>query len=116
MELRNENLMYAMSEKKIYRTTNGGGPLGDTYSGINVTPKKTKTLHLYPNPASSIVQLEVSDAMDVREVLVYNSIGQQVEHFSGLPKEIDVESLAPGCYTVVVRYEKEVVSSRFVVE
>jgi len=116
IECPSASVQYACFPRGIYRTTNGGGPLGDTYTGVKVTPNKIQTLHLYPNPASSIVQLEVSDAMDVREVLVYNSIGQQVEHFSGLPKEIDVESLAPGCYTVVVRYEKETLSSRFIVE
>jgi photosystem II stability/assembly factor-like uncharacterized protein len=116
MDLRNENLMYAMDQNSIYRTTNGGGPLGDTYSGVKVTPKKTRTLHLYPNPASALVQIEVSDAREIKALEVYNSMGKQVGIFDNQVPTLDVSNWSAGCYTLVVRYEKEVVSSRFVVE
>jgi photosystem II stability/assembly factor-like uncharacterized protein len=123
MDLRNENLMYAMDQKSIYRTTNGGGPLGDTYRGVKVLANKPKTINLYPNPTSSIIHLELSDAREVKEIEIYNSVEQQVETngASGIngnlsQREIEVGHLAPGCYTVVVRYEKEIIRSRFVVE
>jgi photosystem II stability/assembly factor-like uncharacterized protein len=123
MDLRNENLMYALGYRSIFRTTNGGGPLGDTYTGVKVMANKTRTLNIYPNPTSSIVRLELSDARGVKEIEMYNSVGQHVETngASGIngnssQPEIEVGHLAPGCYTVVVRYEKEIIRSRFVVE
>ncbi len=116
MDLRNENLMYAMSGTTIFRTTNGGGPLGDTYTGVKVTPHNPKTLSLYPNPSSSVVRLEVSDAQDVREVSVYNATGQLIQYSNASPQELQVAQWSPGCYTVVVRYDNEVVRAQVVVE
>ena len=116
MDLRNDSLMYAMDQNIIYRTTNGGGPLGDTYTGVKVTPHKPKTLSLYPNPSSSVVRLEVSDAQDVLEVSVYNATGQLIQHSNASPQELQVAQWSPGCYTVVVRYDNEVVRAQVVVE
>jgi len=116
MDLRNDSLMYAMDQNIIYRTTNGGGPLGDTYTGVKVTPHNPKTLSLYPNPSSSVVRLEMSDAQDVREVSVYNATGQLIQHSNASPQELQVAQWSPGCYTVVVRYDNEVVRAQVVVE
>jgi photosystem II stability/assembly factor-like uncharacterized protein len=116
MDLRNENLMYAMSGTTIYRTTNGGGPLGDTYTGVKVTPHKSKTLSLYPNPTSSSFSIEVTQPNEVRAIEIYNATGQIVAQYATLPNEMDVHNWPSGCYNVVVKYDNEVVRTRVIVE
>jgi hypothetical protein len=116
MHLRNDNLMYAMDQNIIYRTTNGGGPLGDTYTGVKVTPHKPKTLSLYPNPTSSSFSIEVTQPNEVRAIEIYNATGQIVAQYATLPNEMDVHNWPSGCYNVVVKYDNEVVRTRVIVE
>lgn len=125
IECPSSNYQYGSNGLTIFRTTNGGGPLGDTYTGVKVLANTTKTLNIFPNPTSSIIHIEISDGREVKAIEIYNSVGQRVEtsgaSVSGLNShstqpEIEVGHLAPGCYTVVVRYENEIIRSRFVVE
>jgi photosystem II stability/assembly factor-like uncharacterized protein len=116
MDLRNENLMYAMDQNIIYRTTNGGGPLGDTYTGVKVTPHKPKTLSLFPNPTSTSFRIEATQANEVRAIEIYNATGQIIAQYTTVPNEMDVRNWPSGCYNVVVKYDNEVVRTRVVVE
>jgi photosystem II stability/assembly factor-like uncharacterized protein len=116
IECPSASVQYACFARGIFRTTNGGGPLGDTYTGVKVQANKPKTVSLYPNPAISIIHLELSDAREVEAIEIYNSVGQQVAVFTGQERFIDVGDWPAGSYTVLVQYENETIHSRFMTE
>lgn len=105
-----------MDQNIIYRTTNGGGPLGDTYTGVKVTPNKPTTLTLFPNPTSSSFRIEATRPQEVRSIEIYNATGQLMAHCTAMPNDIDARQWPSGCYSVLVKYDNEVVRSKVVVE
>ncbi|MBR4135129.1 MAG: fibronectin type III domain-containing protein [Bacteroidales bacterium] len=78
-----------------------------------------KAVNLYPNPATEMVSVEVSDAgIQITGVEVYNVYGQVVETFHGTSLQnratINVSSLAGGMYYVRVTTDGGVVTKNFV--
>lgn len=71
-------------------------------SGVGLSEFRKSDLSLYPNPASSMVSLHTLAQYD--EVKVFNNIGQQIMQ-SASEQSLNVESLAPGVYQVMV-FEK----------
>ncbi|MBR4136624.1 MAG: fibronectin type III domain-containing protein [Bacteroidales bacterium] len=79
----------------------------------------SKSITLYPNPATEMVNVEVSDAnILITGVEVYNLYGQMVETFHGTSLQnratINISSLADGMYFVRVATEEGVVTKGFV--
>jgi hypothetical protein len=52
----------------------------------------------------------------VRAIELYNATGQLIAQYTSMPHEIDVRQWPSGCYSVVVKYDNEVVLTRLVVE
>ncbi|MBO4489128.1 MAG: fibronectin type III domain-containing protein [Bacteroidales bacterium] len=78
-----------------------------------------RSVNLYPNPATEMVSVEVSDAnILITGVEVYNVFGQIVETFHGTSLQnratINVSSLADGMYYVRVTTDNGVVTKSFV--
>ena len=78
-----------------------------------------KSVNLYPNPATEMISVEVSDAnILITGVEVYNVYGQVVETFHGTSLQnratINVSSLADGMYYVRVTTDGGVVTKSFV--
>lgn len=62
-----------------------------------------KTLHLYPNPASNLVTIDI-DLQTVEDCLIYGMTGQlmQAQKIGPNATTVDVTALAPGVYFLVV--------------
>ncbi|MCR4965008.1 MAG: fibronectin type III domain-containing protein [Bacteroidales bacterium] len=76
-----------------------------------------KSVNLYPNPATEIVSVAVSDAnIQISSVEVYNVYGQLINviESNDNPLRIDVSGLADGMYYVRVTTDGGVVTKNFV--
>ncbi len=61
----------------------------------------SQSLAVYPNPANDRIFISASPTIDAVRIL--NSLGQVVLHGQQPGKELDISSLPPGMYSVVVR-------------
>lgn len=71
-----------------------------------------QALKLYPNPASGIVNLKVPDGLLLKNIQVYNHLGQQV--LSSQESPIDATPLSAGIYIVTVETDGGVRNLRFI--
>jgi hypothetical protein len=91
----------------------------DTLTSIAETTTTKPTLHLYPNPASQEVRIEVQGSkFEVRSLEVTDMLGHTVMNLKPetLNLELDISGLAPGLYSVAVQgRDGEVLRERLVV-
>ena len=78
-------------------------------TGIDEIAQLEQALKFYPNPTAR--ELTISSdyaAMDIRSVTIYNLVGQQVYEARVVQNkhQINVASLPPGIYNVMIRTEK----------
>ena len=73
-----------------------------------------QSLRLYPNPASTLVRIELPEGFTDYTVSLYDMQG----HLAGIYRKdiIDVSALSPGIYTVNVLSAKESLSGKLVIE
>ncbi|HZG00935.1 MAG TPA: fibronectin type III domain-containing protein, partial [Chitinophagales bacterium] len=79
----------------------------------------TYTLALYPNPASSEVNLQIPHELANAELVVYNAVGQvvrQLDIANETSLRIDVSHLAAGLYVVELRSAQTRIRGRLVKE
>ncbi|WP_298758451.1 T9SS type A sorting domain-containing protein [uncultured Psychroserpens sp.] len=69
-----------------------------------------------PNPASSKLNIKLSNALDNANVTVYNVLGKKVysKSLSALESSIDVSNWNSGVYLVRVSNDKQTITKRFV--
>jgi hypothetical protein len=77
---------------------------------------ETETINLYPNPASSEINLEVKDGVGAR-LEIYSIMGELVyaETLESVHTQIDCSSFSAGLYTVTVVSDKGVISKKIII-
>ena len=82
-------------------------------SNDNFASTKVK---LYPNPTSSILNVEANGA--IQNIAVYNVLGQEVmnKHTEGTSISLDVSSLNSGIYVIKTMIDGNVSSTKFIKE
>ena len=102
-------------------------PYGNTQPEIGVDevpdisigePISTNNLsvNVYPNPADQMVTISVKNGAVIKEVTIYNQIGQNV--YRGIPDNntLDVSKLQPGIYLVEVRCDQQKFREKLIIE
>jgi len=72
----------------------------DNSSG-SVTEGQIEGFKMYPNPATSVLNLQANNAID--QVQIYNVYGQEMLQMSVPQPQIDISALQPGTYFVKVQ-------------
>ncbi|MBO7445635.1 MAG: fibronectin type III domain-containing protein [Bacteroidales bacterium] len=93
--------------------------LNETTTNVGIENWLEKSVTLYPNPATEMVNVEISDAnIMITGVEMYNVYGQIVEAFHGTSLQgratLNVSGLADGMYYVRVTTDSGVVTKNFV--
>jgi hypothetical protein len=91
------------------------GPLGIK----NVAVSSDNNVTVYPNPASTALNVKLGSVTTKASVEIYNAIGQMVipsQEISDNSAEINVSSLSKGVYIVRVSNGKEVSNTKLVIE
>lgn len=77
------------------------------------TPEFEKLgLKLYPNPMTD--KFYITGDIEVKQLIIYNVLGQQILKFNGKTKEYSINQLQTGTYIVKVETEKGIVSTRII--
>lgn len=64
---------------------------------------KNKGITLYPNPATTVLNILLTNSDTIEKVTVYNMIGQVVKNSAGDVRSIDMSDLSAGSYLVKVQ-------------
>ena len=76
--------------------------------------REQKDLHIYPNPTSNLVHVDVSEDISDYTISVYDMQGRLVGIFR--ESQIDVSDLSPGIYTVNVLSTSYSLTGKLVIE
>ena len=79
--------------------------------------QQNKSLKVFPNPASDVINIEINKAEQKGKVRMYNQLGKQVyQQVKGNLQSIEVADFAKGIYVVEVETDKGVLRQKVVVE
>ncbi len=88
---------------------------------VSIEDAPTIQFHLYPNPTTDILNIQISDAEDIRSITVVNNTGQVVRTIhpkmmgNGNLFNLDVSGLAAGMYTIHMSTSKSSYAKKFTV-
>jgi len=85
-------------------------------SPLSIESIHQNKLHIFPNPSSSIINIESSE--NIEEVNIFNSLGQSVMNETDCksPKQIDVSNFPRGVYILTTTFNSTVQSERLIIE
>jgi len=84
-------------------------------SGVIALNNKPPAIILYPNPATLSVEVLSADGHQVKNLKIYNNIGQKVTEFQQLNGLIDVSNLSAGIYIVVFTLNEKIYYNRLAI-
>ncbi len=84
-------------------------------SSVSTSDLTDTQFELFPNPVNNILNISVPFNIE-SPVYIYNALGQIVESFGSIPKEINVSAYVTGIYTVVVNTESRTITRPFIKE
>jgi hypothetical protein len=105
---RNANDANACSVMQAATTENLNAPY------VGISEANEVSLNAYPNPATDYLTIEAGS--NIREVSIYNVMGQKVYGSNNVNGElfvVDTKDMASGMYMVTIRTDKGVASQRF---
>lgn len=82
------------------------------FMGVNEFSLKNVTL--YPNPASTILYLQVENGIDVEEVKVFNLQGSELISLKQHTESINVQNLSAGIYLVIIQTNQGISKHRLI--
>jgi len=83
---------------------------------VNEFADGKSTVNIYPNPASTFINIDVINGHRVGMVRIYNTVGTLVKSLdmNGSEKEIDISELPTGLYIISIEDEKEPMVKQFI--
>jgi len=88
----------------------------DFATSIGFVSVERLTAHVYPNPADQMVTVSVKNGTIIKEVSIYNQVGQNV--YRGIPEDntLDVSRLQPGVYLIEVITDQSEFREKLIIE
>ena len=85
---------------------------------VGLNEASVTNIVVYPNPTHGIIHVQMSAAMNMREIRIYNAMGKLVQHKvvnrSTTNVEIDATTFAPGTYFMQCVSDQGVVTKKFI--
>ncbi len=73
-------------------------------------------VNLYPNPADQMVTISVKNGVIIKEVTIYNQVGQKVYWGTSENNTLDVSKLQPGVYIIEVTTNQNKIREKLILE
>ncbi len=83
---------------------------------VNESGNGRSTVNIYPNPASTFINVDVINGHRVGRINIYNTVGTLVKtlEMNGSEKEVDISELPTGLYIISIEDEKEPLVKQFI--
>ena len=107
---------YSYGETEDYTVSVTGGTIAAPTLTGTTTRAELRTLTMFPNPATDVLNLALSDNATISSVMVHDLRGARVEGASFADGTLRIGSLAKGMYTLTVSDGEKVYHQRFVKE
>ena len=108
---------YSYGETEDYSVTVSGGTIAaPTLTGEAPTRSELRTLSMFPNPATDVLNLSLSDNAAITSVTVNDLRGARVAGTTFAGGTLRIGNLAKGMYTLTVSDGQKVYHQRFVKE
>ena len=109
---------YSYGETEDYTVTVTGGTIAApaTLAGATTAGNELRTLSLYPNPATDVLNLMLTENAPITSVLVTDVRGARIEGLNFSNGALHIGNLAKGMYTLTVSDGQKVFHQRFVKE
>jgi len=87
-----------------------------TSLNINENVSGLSTVNIYPNPASTFINVDVINGHRVGTIRIYNTVGTLVKtlEINGSEKEIEISELPTGLYIISIEDKKEPLIKQFI--
>ena len=88
----------------------------DFATSIGSQSTEIRTTHVYPNPTDQMLTISIKNGELIKEVTIYNQVGQNV--YRGIPDEnvLDVSKLQPGVYLIKVITNQSELKEKLIIE
>ena len=57
---------------------------------------------IYPNPAKSMINIHLSNPMDIQSIRLYDLLGQKIKDFDNNSRQLDISNIATGNYVLKI--------------
>ena len=84
----------------------------EVITAIEPEPVQIGEISLSPNPVTGLLSLEVPETLHTYDIYIYDGFGRRLLHKRNL-KQIDISSLQPGLYYLVISNENLKQTSKF---
>lgn len=115
IECPSPEICYGSTGRRIYRTLNGGGPLGEMWTGVAEVKSELNKVSIYPNPTNGMLSISGISPNDKSTIKITDTTGRLVitEYNK---QQIDVAHLPSGIYFIEVSTDESRMVLRFVKE
>lgn len=86
------------------------------FIGISDLASNTLNISLFPNPANEVVSLQVSDEINIQQISLFNTTGQEVKQFEKSNRSIDLQGIMSGLYILKITTNKGIVTKKLIKE
>ena len=107
---------YSYGETEDYSVTVSGGTIAAPTLTGTTARAEVRTLSMFPNPATDLLNLALSDNATISSAVVYDLRGARVAGATFAEGTLRIGSLAKGMYTLTVSDGEKVYHQRFVKE
>ena len=84
--------------------------------GTNEFKTSKSNIRLFPNPTKNEIFISIKDEAIIKEVNIYNQIGQRVIHKKGNTNIVDVSMLRNGLYIIEIETNSGIYRSKLMIE
>jgi len=119
IECPSSSICYANNGQRIFRTFNGGGPLGEIWTGVDETksPISEQALQLFPNPTSNQITIAGLPQNSICDIRIYDASGREVlAHLNSAQNIIQIDHLIAGIYFITITSNDGINQLRFIKE
>ena len=92
--------------------------IGSDYGINDISKKSGNGLHLYPNPANDLLQIEDENINGEVQIEIDDMVGQVIyrENYNNIDKvlTLNIKSLIQGCYMVKVKSNNNIAAAKFI--
>lgn len=82
--------------------------------GVNNVNSTENTVIIYPNPTSSVLNLQPNKGIILESVTLYNLQGSELLHFNKKMEQLNLEKLSSGVYILTIKTDRGILNKQLI--